>query len=129
MKETGIVCELGAKDVARSIAFYESLGFTCIETVPTDGIPAWAELSFHGSRLMLQETHELVADLPGLVEVSGRPSHVIVLRVGTIEDVEQLHNKFTASSVETGPINHTDYGTAEFAIADPDGYVILIAGS
>ena len=129
MKEQGIVCELGVADVARSIAFYEKLGFKAIEVEPVDGSFSWAELSFHGSRLMLQEIGGLASHLPGIARKLTKPSHAIVLRVGSIGDAEALYRRFDELGVDrqTG-LRRTDYGTMEFSIVDPDGYVLLIAG-
>lgn len=126
MKEQGIVCELGVVDVARSIAFYEKLGFETIEVIPADGPFSWAELSFHGSRLMLQEIGELADELAGIARKLTKPSHAIVLRVGSVGDAEALHGRLEAGQTD---LHRTNYGTAEFSIVDPDGYVLLIAGS
>jgi len=130
LKEPGIVCELGVADVANSIAFYEGLGFETIEVEPVGGSFSWAELSFRGSRLMLQEIGGLAGHLPGIARKPTKPSHAIVLRVGSIADAEALYRRLDGLGVEgqTG-LRQTDYGTTEFSIVDPDGYVLLIAGS
>jgi uncharacterized glyoxalase superfamily protein PhnB len=130
LKEQGIVCELGVVDVASSIAFYERLGFETIEVEPADGSFSWAELSFHGSRLMLQEIGGLADHLPGIVRKVTKPSHAIVLRVGSIGDAEALYRRLDELGVDgQTDLRRTDYGTTEFSIVDPDGYVLLIAGS
>jgi catechol 2,3-dioxygenase-like lactoylglutathione lyase family enzyme len=130
LKEKGIVCELGVVDVASSIAFYEKLGFETIEVEPAGGSFSWAELSFHGSRLMLQEIGGLAGHLPGIARKLGKPSHAIVLRVGSMGDAEALYGRLDELGIDaqTG-LRRTDYGTMEFSIADPDGYVLLIAGT
>lgn len=129
MKEQGIVCELGVADVASSIAFYERLGFETIEVEPAGGSFSWAELSFEGSRLMLQEIGGLADHLPGIARKLTEPSHAVVLRVGSIGDAEALYRRLDELGVEaqTG-LRRTHYGTTEFSIVDPDGYVLLIAG-
>ena len=130
LKEPGIVCELGVVDVASSIAFYERLGFATIELEPANGSFSWAELSFHGSRLMLQEIGGLAGHLPGIGRRLGKPSHAIVLRVGSIGDAEALYRRMDELGVELrSGLHRTDYGTTEFSIVDPDGYILLIAGS
>lgn len=130
MKEPGIVCELGVVDVANSITFYEGLGFETLDVEPADGSFSWAELSFCGSRLMLQEICGLAGHLPGIARKLTKPSHAVVLRVGTIRDAEALYRRLDGLGIEgqTG-LRQTDYGTTEFSIVDPDGYVLLIAGS
>ncbi|HEY2576197.1 MAG TPA: VOC family protein [Streptosporangiaceae bacterium] len=130
MKEQGIVCELGVVDVANSIAFYEGLGFETIEVESVNGSSSWAELSFCGSRLMLQEISGLAGHLPGIARKLTKPSHAIVLRVGSIGDAEALYRRLDGlgAARQTG-LRQTAYGTTEFSIVDPDGYVLLIAGS
>lgn len=130
LKEQGIVCELGVVDVASSIAFYEKLGFETIEVESADGSISWAELSFHGSRLMLQQIGGLADHLPGIARKLTKPSHAVVLRVGSIGDAEALYKRLDELGIDgqTG-LRQTHYGTTEFSIVDPDGYVLLIAGS
>ncbi len=130
LKEQGIVCELGVVYVARSIRFYERLGFATIEVEPVNGSFSWAELSFHGSRLMLQQIGGLADHLPGIARELTKPSHAIVLRVGSRADAEAFYHHLAELGVEhqTG-LRSTHYGTTEFSIVDPDGYVLLMAGS
>lgn len=129
MKEQGIVCELGVVDVESSIAFYERLGFETIEVEPADGSFSWAELSFHGSRLMLQLIGGLADHLPGIARKLTRPSHAVVLRVGSADDAETLYRRLDELGIEPqSSLRRTHYGTTEFSIVDPDGYVLLIAG-
>jgi uncharacterized glyoxalase superfamily protein PhnB len=130
LKERGIVCELGVADVPSSIAFYERLGFETTEVEPADGSFSWAELSFHGSRLMLQEIGGLADHLPGIARKLTKPSHAIVLRVGSRGDAEALYGRLDELGIECQTsLRRTGYGTTEFSIVDPDGYVLLIAGS
>jgi len=129
LKEPGVVCELGVLDVARSIAFYEKLGFKTIEVESAEGAFAWAELSFHGSRLMLQKIGLLADHLPGIARQLNEPSHAIVLRVGSAGDAEAFYGRLDELGIgaQTG-LRQSHYGTTEFSIVDPDGYVLLIAG-
>jgi lactoylglutathione lyase len=129
LKEQGIVCELGVADVARSVAFYERLGFERIEVEPADGSFSWAELAFRGSRLMLQEIGGLAGHLPGIARKPAPPSHAIVLRVGSADDADALYRSLAGLGLEAQTsLRRTHYGTTEFSIVDPDGYVLLIAG-
>jgi uncharacterized glyoxalase superfamily protein PhnB len=129
LKEPGVVCELGVADVASSVAFYEKLGFETIEVERADGSVSWAELSFHGSRLMLQKIGGLADHLPGIARQPTRPSHAVVLRVGSAGDAEALYGRLDnlGMGAHTG-LRQTHYGTTEFSVVDPDGYVLLIAG-
>jgi hypothetical protein len=75
VKEPGIVCELGVADIAKSIAFYERLGFERIEVDSVDGSLSWAELAFCGSRLMRQEIGGLADHLPGIARTPAKRSN------------------------------------------------------
>ena len=123
------MCELGVADVASSIAFYEKLGFETIEVESAGGSLSWAELSIHGSRLMLQEIGGLADHLPGIARKLAEPSHAIVLRVGSVSDADALYRRLDelGADRQTG-LRRTHYGTTEFSIVDPDGYILLIAG-
>jgi uncharacterized glyoxalase superfamily protein PhnB len=129
LKAEGIVCELGVADVATSVAFYEKLGFDTVEAESAGGALSWAELSFRGSRLMLQEIGGLAGHLPGIARKPALPSHAIVLRVCTVADAEALYRHLDELGLDglTG-LRLTTYGTTEFSVTDPDGYVLLIAG-
>jgi uncharacterized glyoxalase superfamily protein PhnB len=129
LKEQGIVCELGVTDVASSMDFYERLGFERIEVEPAGESLSWAELAFRGSRLMLQEIGGLADHLPGITRRLAKPSHAVVLRVGSADDAQALYRR--CHDVGVAPqssLGRTHYGTTEFSIVDPDGYVLLIAG-
>ena len=129
MKDQGIVCELGVVNVARSIEFYQKLGFEIAELEPGSEPFSWAELSFHRSRLMLQEISGLAGHLPGIARRPGMPSHAIVLRVGSAGDAEALCRRLDELGLNAqAGLRRTDYGTTEFTITDPDVYVLLIAG-
>lgn len=130
MKEKGIVCELGVLDLANSIAFYEKLGFETVEVDSADGSLFWAELSFHGSRLMLEAIGALADHLPGIARELAEPTHAVVLRVGSASDAEALYARLSELGVAAHTeLRRTSYGTTEFSITDPDGYVLLIAGT
>ena len=129
MKDPGIVCELGVVDVARSIAFYQKLGFELVEAERADGSLSWAELSFCGSRLMLQEIGGLAGHLAGISPELTMPSHAVVLRVGSAGDAQALHKRLgELTEGSQTSLRRTRYGTTEFSLTDPDGYVLLIAG-
>ena len=77
---------------------------------------------------MLQEIGGLADHLPGIARKLTRPSHAIVLRVGSVADAEAMYRRLDALGVESQTsLRRTHYGTTEFSIVDPDGYVLLIS--
>ncbi len=128
-KSEGIVIELGVADVPASAAFYGGrFGMSVIETVDgDDGTTIWAELDFHGTRMMLQERKALADELPAL---AGREAGcvAVVLRVTPRESVTTMWRNAVSAGTDCEPPVDTDYGTREFWLSDPDGFVVLVAG-
>lgn len=104
-------------DVARSIAFYELLGFAVDDTHSVGEQLDWASLSHGDARIMLAGAGDPIdagdravrfylftADLPGLQQHLRAHGH----RAGAIRDGSP------------GP-------SAEMRVRDPDGYVLMIA--
>ncbi len=78
---------------------------------------------------MLQEIGGLADHLPGIARKLTGPSHAIVVRVGSADDAEALYRRLDELGVESQTsLRRTHYGTTEFSIVDPDGYVLLMAG-
>src|SRR3954449_7018195 len=101
-------------DVARSIAFYELLGFELKDTYEDDGRLDWAALDSRDAQLML-----------------ARASHAIerdkqaVLFYLYADDLETLREHLLAAGLAVGEIRDGSPGPArEMGIADPDGWCL-----
>lgn len=106
-------------DLARSIAYYQRLGFTFSEP--------WDEFYAIGTRdgleLHLKEAPKHDA------ERHYRREHEHLDAAGGIDGIEA----FYAHCVENGatilkPLGATAWGTKDFYIEDPDGYIIAFGG-
>jgi len=53
---------------------------------------------------------------------------IIVLRMDSKEEVRALGQTLKGNPSLAMPARETDYGTIEFAVQDPDNYLVLIAG-
>ena len=108
---------LHVADVARSIAFYERLGF---ETVNTEGEADrlfWARLHCEGGAIMLLEAEEPVD-----------PSVQSILLYMYTPDLAALREQLLAAGVAVPPIHHPEYmPSGEICLEDPDGYTVLVA--
>jgi len=103
-------------EIERSIPFYELLGF---DTVDTDrGKPlGWARMHCEGGAVMFSRAEEPVD-----------PSARAFLLYMYTPDLIGLRERLLAAGVKASPIGYPAYmPSGEIRIADPDGYVILVA--
>ncbi|HBY21549.1 MAG: hypothetical protein A2Y24_06075 [Clostridiales bacterium GWE2_32_10] len=128
MKIKEIVPELVVKSVQRSIEFYKSeLGFTVDEIAPNENSPKWARLSNNNFNIMLQEYDEAKAEIP-LLGNKITSTVLIVIRIELKNDVKELYENIKSKLEIAIEMRETDYGTIEFGLKDPDGYILLISG-
>jgi len=128
MRPQELVPELIVGNVSRSIDFYKDvLGFEVCQQVPEDGVPIWAEVAKGPARFMLQDWTETLSEMPQLL---GRPKGgitIFVLKADTQDEVREIAESLSGHVNIVLPLRETDYGTVEFGITDPDGYVILFS--
>lgn len=94
-------------DLARSIPFYEALGFTVRQRRDDWG---WAHLACGEVQVMLDQSIHLHAGIPKTAVLYLYP-----------EDIEAFHREATARGLTLPPLEVTFYGMREFRIDDPDG--------
>jgi catechol 2,3-dioxygenase-like lactoylglutathione lyase family enzyme len=106
-------------DVARSVRFYERLGFTVSNTHSApDGRLVWAWLAGDdGAALMVSLAN-------GPVDAGVQA----VLFYVYVADVTAWHGALSAAGVPVGPVQRPFYSPrGEFRLEDPDGYVLMVA--
>lgn len=105
-------------DVARSIAFYERLGFAVgSRHADPGGTLVWAWLQSERAHLMLARADEPVV-----------PSQQAVLFYLYAADVEAYRAELVAAGLAAGAISRPFYNPrGEFRLEDPDGYVLMVA--
>ena len=105
---------LFVQDIARSVAFYQQLGFKLAGTWEPDGKLAWCRLERTGSAVMLQQAEEE----DGPAEGRGRGVGLFF----TCDDVDALHGEFVSADVKIAPPQVAFYGMKQIFLKDPDGY-------
>jgi uncharacterized glyoxalase superfamily protein PhnB len=97
-------------DIPRAVAFYESIGFACA-------------MRMEGFAAVARDGFELMLSAPNAHEGDTVPAFTgsLYLRV---DDVEAAWAAYGALGRLCYPIETFDYGMREFAIYDPDGYLI-----
>jgi catechol 2,3-dioxygenase-like lactoylglutathione lyase family enzyme len=114
---------LAVADVARSMAFYERLGFD-VEATYDD--PPYAILAGHGMRVSLAEQGHPAEDRPGVAMVAPEDrARVQVALVLEVEDCRAAHAELGRGGVPflAEPYGPPWGGCRVFAV-DPDGYLV-----
>jgi catechol 2,3-dioxygenase-like lactoylglutathione lyase family enzyme len=108
-----------ADDVERSIAYYRKLGFTFGE--PWDGFDAIGQLD--GLELHLKEASKNHA------ERQHRREHEHLDAAAGVDGIEAFYEQCVANGATIlRPLMVTSWGTKDFYIEDPDGYIIAFGG-
>lgn len=118
-----ITTNLMVVSVDASVKFYqEVLGLEVVASVPAkDQTLQFAILGKESMTLMLQEKNNLSEEYPILAAEKIQPSITLYI---TVENFEEFFIGIKRSyPIYTEP-HTTFYGAQEFAITDPDGYVL-----
>lgn len=120
-----INANLGVADVAASVEFYTTLlGFKAIATVPDAAPLAFAMLQLEGVTIMLQEQGSLREEYTSLQGQQAGGLFTLYVSVSGVDAwYEQLNEK---TNIIIAP-HTTFYGTKEFSLKDPDGYILTFS--
>ena len=112
-------------NVARSLAFYvETLGFARGMTVPDASPFVFAAVTSGDVEIFVNDAATAVKEYPAF---AGKPIGATGTMYIEVEGVDALHERIKSSVTITMPLVTQFYGMREFAILDPDGYVITFA--
>jgi catechol 2,3-dioxygenase-like lactoylglutathione lyase family enzyme len=116
---TSLAPQFLVDDLARSMTYYQKLGFTFGE--PWDGFYAIGELD--GLELHLKEAPKNAA------ERQHRREHEHLDAAAGVDGIEAFYDLCLANGATIlRPLTATAWGTKDFYIEDPDGYVIAFGG-
>lgn len=134
MKLTDVVPNLIVADIDRSAAFYRDvLGFSTVTTVPPDraaGPFVFVWMQRGDVSVFLNAAQGVDADLPVLASrpIGGTATLFITVEPdGADGGVEGLCREIDGRAPVVMPLRDQFYGMREFAITDPDGYVLIFA--
>ena len=114
---TSFAPQLLVKDLARSITFYEKLGFTFGE--PWEGFYAIGQLD--GLELHLKK--------PPKDEYERRRESEHLDAAAGVDGIEVFYEQCTANGVTIiKPLAETPWGTKDFYVEDPDGNILCFGG-
>ena len=112
-------------NVERSLAFYiETLGFERGMTVPDASPFVFASVTGGPVEIFLNDAATAGKEYPAF---NGKPIGATGTLYIEVEGVDALHDRLQATMKIVMPLATQFYGMREFAVADPDGYVLTFA--
>ncbi len=122
---TKLTPNLLVANVERSLAFYvETLGFQRGMTVPDASPFVFASVTGGPVEIFFNDAAGAVQEYPGF---AGKPIGATGTMFIEVAGVDALHDRLKPLVKIVMPIETKFYGMREFAIEDPDGYVITFA--
>ena len=122
---TKLTPNLVVSSVEASLAFYEgALGFTRGATVPEQSPFVFASVTSGPVEIFFNLPSAAEAEYPVL---AGRPIGLTGTLFVEVQAVEALYQELKDTVPIVMPFIVQWYGMKEFAVADPDGYVITFA--
>ncbi|MCE5286812.1 MAG: VOC family protein [Pelosinus sp.] len=113
-------------NVNETVKFYqEVLGFSLVMSVPETGTFLWAMMSSEKVSLMFQERKSMLEEYPMLKDTSVGGGLTFYIK---IKNVRSLYNKVQGRARIVLDLHKTFYGAEEFALQDPNGFVLTFAG-
>jgi catechol 2,3-dioxygenase-like lactoylglutathione lyase family enzyme len=115
-------------DVERSLRFYEDvLGFTRGFTVPGERPFVFGSVVSGPVEIFFNEKHTAAKEYPAFAGKAPGITGTMFIELGGSGGIEPLHERLKTIVPVVMPLVTQWYGVKEFAIADPDGYVITFA--
>ena len=112
-------------NVERSLAFYvDTLGFARGMTVPDASPFVFASVTSGDVEVFFNDAATAVKEYPAF---AGKPLGATGTMYIDVEGVDALHDRLEPIVTIAMPLVTQFYGVREFAILDPDGYVITFA--
>jgi uncharacterized glyoxalase superfamily protein PhnB len=112
-------------NVERSVAFYRDvLGFTVAQTVPDASPLVFAVVQSGAVEIFLNAPEPAYAEYPALKD---RPIGGTLTLFVDVTEIAGLHASLKDRVTIVMPLEKKWYGVTEFAIVDPDGYVVTFA--
>ncbi|MGZ3873743.1 MAG: VOC family protein [Mucilaginibacter sp.] len=111
-------------NITETIAFYQSIGFQLVMTVPEDGTNlVWAMMMNGNVTIMFQTFSSLGDELP---EISRRNGASLLLYI-KLKKIREFFDLIKDKVKVLKGLETTFYGATEFSILDNNNYVLTFA--
>lgn len=131
MHFSDVTPNLVVADVDRSLRFYrDTLGFSIVATVPDAEPFVFVWLQRGGVNVFLNARDGVSEDVPALATraIGGTNTLFITIEAETAEQgIDAYFGEIGSKLPVVMPLKTQFYGMREFAVEDPDGYVIFFA--
>ena len=125
MKIASFSPNLMVKNVNKSIEFYcNILGFSLIQTMPEGGEPEWGMTEKDGFFVMFQKEESIKQEYPELDSYNTGGALTFYIK---ITNIQEFYDKIRSHVKVSHEMHKTFYGADEFAIADPDGFILVFS--
>jgi len=122
---TKLTPNLIVADVDRSVAFYRDvLGFTVGMKVPDESPLVFAGMQCGDVEIFLNSAEAAYAEYPAFKD---RPIGGTLTQFIHVTSIRAMHEALAGTVNIVMPLEKKWYGVTEFAITDPDGYIITFA--
>jgi catechol 2,3-dioxygenase-like lactoylglutathione lyase family enzyme len=122
---TKATANLTVGDMAKTVDFYRGLlGFEVTMNIPEEPPYAWCNMKNGGVEIMFQTKASIVEEYPDLEDVALGGSFSLFIEV---KDINTLYSNVKGKVGFFKDMNKTFYGMWEFAVKDPDGYLLIFA--
>jgi uncharacterized glyoxalase superfamily protein PhnB len=112
-------------NVERSLAFYiDTLGFARGLTVPDESPFVFASVTSGPVEIFFNDAATAIKEYPAF---AGKPIGATGTMFVEMQGVDALHERIRSAAKVVMPLETKFYGMREFAVEDPDGYVITFA--
>ncbi len=121
-KTTSVTANLGAKNVDKTLRFYESIGFTTLLKFPETGEAEWGLVQKDNTQLMFQNINSLTNEFPELNPHENGGTLTLWFQVNNIKHwFAEVKDKCNVIR----PLGVTPYnGATEFVIKDLNGFIL-----
>jgi lactoylglutathione lyase len=125
---TKLTPNLLVANVERSLAFYvDALGFERGLTVPDASPFVFASVTSGPVEIFFNDAATAAKEYPAFAGTPIGATGTMFVEVDGTEKIDALHDRLKGSVTVVMPLETKFYGMREFAIEDPDGYVITFA--
>ena len=113
-------------DIKSSIKFYtEMLNFKVVEYYPDDRKPRWVAIQIGNQRFAIGDTFKNINHKYHPNGINGSGVHFYII----VDNIEEVYQKLKSRVYIIDKLEKKPWGNTEFAIKDPDGYLISFSDS